>query len=138
MIVAIGSAVIPIGTRNAHMVNLPVGSQATQIAIDRAAADLIVYFADILIYLFGTRMIAVCLHGFQNCLPLLCFPVPPLNRFKIGNSVLAYGANIVIRKRAAFVDIPAYPAYKARLLLRLRLGLDIVLIVGIAHGFFIG
>ena len=73
---AIGSAVIPIGSRNAHMVYLFIGSQSTQIAIDRVAADLIVYFADILIYLFGTRMVAVRLHGFQNYLPLLCFPVP--------------------------------------------------------------
>ena len=51
--------------------------------------------------------------------------------------MLAQRTDKVVWKHIPFIDISAYLAYKAFLSFRLRLRLNIVLVVGVSHGLLI-
>ena len=58
--------------------------------------------------------------------------------FEVAGPVLAEGTYIIFGEGLALVDIAAYRAAPALfVLLHFGLGLDILLVVGIGHGFFV-
>ena len=58
--------------------------------------------------------------------------------FKIVCSVLAQRTDEILGKGIALIYISAYTADIALLVVCLRLGLDVVLVVGVSHGLTVG